>query len=324
MRKVMQVAVTVWWVAGCGSEPTVPAPEVTQCALKGEPTVVAGQLMMPRLLALDGDGIWWSASEGTTPATDALFRSPKQGAAPERLAAGLKPLSALAAHQGQVFWADGSKQIFTLRDGAPAVVLEGAGSTRQLVADARGLFFIDSEQGAVKKVGLDGAGLTTLATGQRGPTHLSLDDRHAYWVNIEGHKIAAYSVMKVPLEGGEVVTVTGEHAYAAGLEVDATHLYISTTDRLLKVGKNGEGLEVLLTEQTLLRGPVGDSARLYFSRYGDKGSQSLVSFDKRSRQVVTIATSAQPLLEVRADASGVYWLARETNASTGAISRACE
>lgn len=322
MRRSMWAALML---LGCGVQnqippppPVAPQPTPTHtqmaatCELKEPSKVVASQLESPKLIALDAESVYWASAS-------AVWKAAKRGTAtPVKLTEGLTSVTSLAAYAGAVYFID-ADQLWAIPAGAAerTLVTSAIAHPRSLAVNARGLFFVDADAGAIKSVRPDGTGLTTLASGQRGPTQLKLDDDHAYWVNVEGAKLAAYTVMKLSLDGGEPRSLMGEQTFATGIALDATHVFVATYDRLLKVGKDGEGLQVVVSEQTISGAPVADAARVYWSA----GGTSLLALDTSTSKVSELAKAAAPIAELAADASGVYWFSTGPSA---VLNRACE
>jgi hypothetical protein len=298
-----------------------PPPAVNQqplrCDMQEPPKTMASMLGSPRYMTLDEQSVYWLS--GTT-----LYQAAKRGdTAPVKRVEGLQPISSLAAGAGAVYWVESaSGKVFGLAPGSaqPVLVTDAVTRPSSLVVGPRGLYFIDTTVGAVKSVKLDGTGLiSTLATGQRGPTQLKLDESSAYWVNVEGAKLAAYSVMKVSLDGGDPVSLMGEQSFAGGIALGRGHVYVATYDRLLRVGKDGTGLKVVLSEQSISGAPEADGDRVYWNA----GGTALTTLDTVSAQVTKVATGST-VLDLAADASGVYWFSLPQSATQGELNRACE
>jgi hypothetical protein len=299
-------------VPPAGEQPPLQVQQAQTCALRESPRQVASGLVGPRLIALDADFVYWTTASGTTPATDTLWRTAKQGTdAPTRLAEGLVPPSVLAAHAGRAYWADTTtRALYTVEDGRARVLISEAGNLRALAVGPRGVVFADADSAAVKAAAPDGSGLKVLATGQLGTTQLRLDEGSAYWLNNEGHKLAAYSLMKAPLEGGEgaePVSLVGETTNALSFALDATHVFVNTGDRVVEVSKSGEGLRVAVSMQTMSAPFAFGASRLFWAVPMTNGAK-VVNFDPATASVSTVSESRLQPVALVADGSGAWWL----------------
>jgi hypothetical protein len=160
--------------------------------------------------------------------------------------------------------------------------------------------------------------LITLATGSLKAQNMAVDAASVYWVAWDGGNSNAYSLMKVPIEGGHPVTLTTGKTVgiwgSPGIALDSTKVYWLTD---LSVGRgavfDGTVMSVPLgggTPSTLVTGqdqPVGiavDATSVYWTTlYTDMVMKALLG----GGPPITVASNQSRAYGVAVDATNVYW-----------------
>jgi len=277
----------------------------------------------PKVLALDAEHVYWSASSSVTAQLQAVWKLPKHGGQPTLVVRDLAYLVSIAAFEGDLYWSVTSPagKIFKHAEGStgPTELVAAAGYPVQLAVNRHGVFWVDAAGGTVNRVAADGTGKTVIATGQRGPEAVALDDTHVYWLNNGSeHKVFAFTVMKAPIGGGAAVSVVGDQTFARGLALDATDVYVTTPDRLFRVAKDGTGLRALAANESVTGAPVTSRGRVHFGVSRPDGA-SLMSLALSAPTPTPVATGLKQPVALAGDSSGVYWMTAD-----GTLTRRCD
>ncbi len=309
-------------------DPSPASPDPT-CLPQGQAVVLVGEQAGARLLAVDAEHIYWTTSSGLNAATETIWKLAKTGGEPSAVVRDVASLGFIAAHDGDLYWSlSAAGQIYRLPRGAVAAQLVSSlGRPTQLAVNGHGIYWLDSSAGTVMRANTDGSAAAPVAEGQRGLVQLQLDDSNVFWMNNEGHKVLAYSVMKAPLAGGPVTSIFGDQSYAQGFAIDAEHVYITTMNQLLRVGKDGTGLRLIATEESVTGAPAVDSTRVYWTVSTPGGPSSVMSAPKSDSTPATLAAGLTFPVAVAADLTSVYWLTKGDSRSgftNGALTRLCK
>lgn len=344
VRSFLAAAAVLSFACGDGQQPPAavspPEPEATRtprvdtgqgqpvdpgppCESPGQPRALANGLVAPRFVAVDSRHVYWSVLSSTTgPRLETLWMMAKAGGEPQVVIRDVAALTSLAAHDGRAYWAVSGGKIFRTGEGSTGpseLVVSAAGYPFQIAVDRHGLFWVDSNGGTVSRAGLNGSGVTVIASGQRGPQALALDETHVYWMNNAWeHKVPAFSAMKAPIEGGPASSLTGDQSSALGLAVGAEHVYVTTATQLLRVGKDGAGLKVATSVDTVTSAPAIGGAPVYFGVSSPEGG-SVMSQPTDGATPAPVATGLRLPVAIAADATGVYWIA-----ANGALTHLCQ
>src|SRR5258705_2367472 len=71
-------------------------------------------------------------------------------------------------------------------DGAGVTTLATGVGADGVAVDGSHLYWADQNDGTIKEANLDGTGVTTLVTGQTYPAGVAVDGSHLYWTNAFG------------------------------------------------------------------------------------------------------------------------------------------
>ena len=309
-------------------EPSAITPAST-CVPQGQPVILAGEQAGARLLAVDTEHLYWTTTS-TSPsgATETIWKLAKSGGTPSAVVRDVASLGAIAASAGDLYWSVSvSGQIFRLpKDSSASELVLNLGRPAQLAVSRHGLYWLDGAAGSVMRANIDGTAAVAVAEGQRGAGQLQLDDSNVFWMNNEGHKVLAYTVMKAPLAGGAVTSIAGDQQIAQGFALDADHVYITTMNQLLRVGKDGTGLRLLASDQSVTGAPAVDSTRVYWAVSTTEGA-SVMSTPKDASTPATVAASLTFPVAVATDLTSVYWLTKgdsEHGFTNGALNSLCK
>ena len=97
---------------------------------------------------------------------------------------------------------------------------------------------------------------------------------------------------------------------ARGITLDGTNVYVTSASQLLRVGKDGTGLQVLASNQSVIGAPAVDATRVYWPIYSATTpvTATLMTMPKDATRATSMAPSAVAPVALAGDASGVYWL----------------
>lgn len=81
------------------------------------------------------------------------------------------------------------------------------------------MYWADFQGAAIKTVPLGGGMVTTLVTGENGPTGVAVDSSYVYWSTVGG------DIKRAPLSGGTATTLVSNQVNPAGVAVDLDNVY---------------------------------------------------------------------------------------------------
>jgi hypothetical protein len=143
--------------------------------------------------------------------------------------------------------------------GGPSTVIRENESTFTPNAIAAGggfVYWVDSLNGNVGRVGVDGSNKTVLATGQKKPSSITVDATNVYWTNSGDDALnncgatprcftSNGGVFEMPLAGGTPIALASNLCGADSIAVDASNVYVG-------VSGNGSVLEIPIAGGTPL------------------------------------------------------------------------
>jgi hypothetical protein len=169
-----------------------------------------------------GSGVYYISKKGSAPQ---LIQSTKNGGT-ER---------SLVVDSGILFLGDSGISALSLGGGTAPTLSAGGNSSVYMTVQSHvlyyvsfsGVFFVPTTGGTGMKLAPEG-GMAT-------PSAIAVDASSVYWIgNVTSQSALGDSVMKVPLKGGDVMTIATTlqaHGYIIGLTIDATNAYwVDVTD----------------------------------------------------------------------------------------------
>jgi hypothetical protein len=268
----------VYWTERTSTGGIVKAPK-TGIADGGGPVTLASGQNSPVNIALDALDVYWTATGNASGTNGTVVKVPLAGGAPVTLASGQSGPSGIAVDSDHVYWVTAPQQLVTMFNDAGMPILD-SGVVQGAVLSA-------------PKVPVDGGTITTLATGQNGPSVLVVDDTSLYWTQ-PGKTTGEGAVLKMPKDGGTVTTLAGSQGVLTGLTVDSAHVY------WLMVG----------LASMVDAGSSGDAA---ISTFENGGVVLRAALDGGA--LTTLASNQVSPLAITTDGTSVFW----TDSIVGAV-----
>lgn len=152
---------------------------------------------------------------------------------------------------------------------------------------------------------------TELAGALGGPSKMAVDATSVYWLDVHDG-----NVLKMPKNGGNVVTLASGVQSPLDIAVDATSVYFSDDGTLTirKMPLDGGAPTVLASGQRSAIAIAVDASSLYWSAAGQNGSILKVALSGGTP--VTLATDQLDAFALAIDGTSVYWATADaTNGS---------
>lgn len=180
----------------------------------------------PRPIVLFGGSVYWASYSSA--ATAAIRKAPIGGGAVVDLTKAPTAVD-LAVGTGFIWWTREPDDLQSIPiggvpDGGTAGLLTGNPLANAITADATSIYWVNQQDGNVKKAGYDLGNDTVLANGDI-PFGIAVDGTSVYWTEAgSGPNIG--KVMKAPKTNGAGPTqIAGAQATPQGIAVDATSVY---------------------------------------------------------------------------------------------------
>jgi|GEM_PF-3061898 len=240
----------VYWFSKCDGASCSTTGTINKVSINGGPetTLVSGiayHAFSRFHLAVDDTSIYYIEDPGGG-GKGTIKKVGKSGGPITTLASGLPSPVSLTIDTLSVYWSDRTGKVGKAdKNGGGVTILNSTGAPAGIAVDNTSVYWTDNAGGglgAVKKVGINGGTVTTLASGLNTPEPIALDDTSVYWVE--------NGINKVDKNGGNVTILAPNQINAGGVTVDDTNVYwFNTCDRpfstdsdvttVNKVGRNG-------------------------------------------------------------------------------------
>jgi hypothetical protein len=256
--------------------------------------LATGLRRQPHAVAVDANNVYWT-NMGTPPGPGSVMKVPVCGGEATTLAAERGVPQYIASDSTSVYWTEGS-----------------AGEVGALAP-------------LVMKVPIDGGALVTLASvpNPLAACGIAVDATSVYWGTMTSQNLdpAPIALMKVPIGGGTPTTLAsdafpGAFGSQCGIAVDATSVYWTTQQSILKVPLQGGAVTTLLSFSEFLA-PTAialNSTSLFWTSQGGVGPQVLMKVPLGGGVPTTLASPEDRLSDLGAygislGATSAYWVA---------------
>ncbi|WP_437674535.1 DUF5050 domain-containing protein [Sorangium sp. So ce131] len=215
---------------------------------------------------------------------------------------GVEPLD-VAVDDAVVYWVDSvARKVMTVPVGGgnTAFLFEGDPpfSPRSITLVGDSIYFTDSGLEIIVRASLDGD-FDILADGQTYPLGIAADAANVYWTSQDQG-----TVMKVSVDGGEVVAVATGQDSPRGIAVDATHVYwVNEGGSVMKAPIAGGELVMIADGQAKPRDIAVDAESVYWTNDGG----TVVKAPIAGGELVALAAEQRNPRNIAIDAVHVYW-----------------
>jgi hypothetical protein len=283
-----------------------------------EPEVIAGGLADPQGLALDGELVYWTTTDGV------VRRAPKSGGAAEIVADGQDSPGAVAVDAMEVYWANeaSGRVMHAAKDGSEKakMLFKGDGLRRLAIYSDDIYLSLKLKKGQIRKVQKGSGKSTTLADAQPTPSEIQMLGDRVIWTGFVGldevgELFPGGYVRSVPRDGGPIVSIAGGEGQIVGLTVlGSTAVWADETQQRIRMRADGDVEPSTLVENQQVRGLASDGTNVVWSTTG--GTVKLMPLVQGTARL--LAVDMANVSAVAVDETHVYFL---RSGSAGAVLR---
>jgi hypothetical protein len=196
----------------------------------GTPTTLATTTITPYAVAVDTTYVYWTEDGNSN-----IMRVPTSGGTPVPLAAG-GHAQPIALDDVNVYWADCCVGTITRvpKDGGTTfgINVGASASVTGLASDGVDVFFSNSVNNDIEKVGIGGGGTIQLASGQTNAQEVAIDADNVYFAAENTGIVGAVSK-----KGGTVTVLASGQASPKAVAIDDKSVYWTTNSTIMRVAK---------------------------------------------------------------------------------------
>lgn len=207
----------------------------------------------------------------------------------------------------------------------PAILASGLDHPNDITVDSTSVYWVElSDNGAIKKVGLNSGAVTTLASNLKYPVGILVDSTSVFWVDSNN---GTWVIKKIDMNGGAITTLAS--GFATGLDIDSENIYWSeiytasstTTGTIKKFNKNDGTVTILATNLKTVFDLAIDTSMVYWCEFdANSNSGTINKMPKTGGSIITLASANQPTA-ILVDSTNVYWKENLGSVGTGIIKK---
>lgn len=256
----------------------------------------------PQNMVLDSTTVYWTDFLGGT-----VMSVPKVGGVASTLASGVPYPIDIAVDATTVYFTDANGLESAALIGARVVTNLSGSQTQGVALSASTVLFSEHALGAIAALpkGTDAGAISTLVTGESGPTFVALDSQNIYWTDQNG---TVGSVRQALLDGGNPQQLAPGDPATSPLVVDTSAVYWAepTNGLILSVPIGGGAVTTIAQQQTAPEGIAVDAHFVYWTEATQNGA--VVKAAKTGAGgPQTLASGQGYPVPIAVDATYVYW-----------------